>query len=295
LSAAWTGHLSRLVADVAFPALCFRGITRAQQVFSPQGIAVMALGFLTHFAALLLGWAMAGWLGLSGPVRRAFAFCVAVGNWIFLPLPMGQALYGVDGTTIVLLHNIGAQIFLWTAGMAMLRGHTDVRDLAVGMVRNVGLWATGLGLLVVFGGLTTAPSWIPTSLLWVLGAALEALAMATVPLALLAIGAQLAEAPEASQPWKPVLGIVVGRLAVAPALIVAGLIVARSKFGFPLGPVALHMEALISLMPVSVTAGALTLRYDVEPQMTARAIALATLTATVTVPLAHGGLLLLGI
>ena len=76
--------------------------------------------------------------------RNTFVFLVAIPNWVFLPLPIAQALYGDTGVRTVLLCNAGAQLVLWSFGVWILHG--SIRQAAKNLLTNIGLWATALGI-----------------------------------------------------------------------------------------------------------------------------------------------------
>ncbi len=76
--------------------------------------------------------------------RNTFVFLVAIPNWVFLPLPIAQALYGDTGVRTVLLCNAGAQLVLWSFGVWILHG--SIRQAARNLLTNIGLWATAAGI-----------------------------------------------------------------------------------------------------------------------------------------------------
>src|SRR5882724_11202291 len=107
LAAEFTATLSRLVVDVALPALVFTQLLRTvdatalrESWYSPLMCALVTL------VAWLVGLAVAPACCGKSP-RNTFIFLVAIPNWVFLPLPIAEALYGDAGVRIVLLSNVG--------------------------------------------------------------------------------------------------------------------------------------------------------------------------------------------
>jgi len=49
--------------------------------------------------------------------KNTFVFLAAIPNWIFLPLPIVEAMYGDAGVRTLLLGNVGAQLMLWSFGV----------------------------------------------------------------------------------------------------------------------------------------------------------------------------------
>ncbi|HEX5399589.1 MAG TPA: AEC family transporter, partial [Verrucomicrobiae bacterium] len=89
-----TATLSRLVVDVAFPALVFTQLLRTvdAETLREGWVAPLLCGaliFVAYFVGLLLAPLFSG-----DSRRNTFIFLVAIPNWIFLPLPIAQALYG---------------------------------------------------------------------------------------------------------------------------------------------------------------------------------------------------------
>jgi predicted permease len=269
LDGAALAPLSRLVVDVAFPALVF---TQLLRTVSPAALAaewfVPAAGFV-----MLAG----GWTAARGMGSRTAAFCAGLPNWVFLPLLIAEALYGDAGTRTVLLFNAGAQVALWTVGVRTLRGRGD----AGALVRIPGLWATGAGiaLALLVPGAARPPA--------VAAVGLEALTMLgtlAVPLSMCITGATLAEVPlgRALRPDGELLRIVGARMVVAPAAVGAALWAA----GTSVEPRVRVLLLLIAAMPVAVNAAVHARRFGGDADLAARAVLWSTLASLATVPLA---------
>jgi hypothetical protein len=290
LDAGSTAALGRLVVDVAFPALVF-----GQLVRTVDAAALRASWYVpVAGAAVLLAGGLAG-LALAPLVprsRRTFVFLVAVTNWIFLPLPVAQALFGPEGVRTVLLFNAGAQAVLWTAGVWTLRGgRPDARTLR-GLLLNPGLVATAGGLLVALavpqaralvasppGG---APALVAAKALF---QAFELAGAMTVPLSLVVTGAQLGALPlSVLRPARDLALVLAGRLLLAPALVFAALHLVRVHAG--LSPVAAQTVAIIAAMPCATSCGPFAARFGGDTELAARGVFATTLLGLATVPLA---------
>ena len=195
LAADFTATLSRLVVDVAFPALVFTQMLRTvdSAALRDGWIAPLACGLLiiiAYFVGLLLSPVFSG-----KAQRNTFIFLVAIPNWVFLPLPIAQALYGDTGVRTVLLCNAGAQLVLWSFGVWILHG--SMRQAAKHLLTNIGLWATavGIALALLLPAARDLETVNPAELspgMMLPAALVQALAMVgslTIPLSLLAIGA----------------------------------------------------------------------------------------------------------
>lgn len=277
-----TRMLGRLVVDVSFPALTFAQMLRT---VSPGQLAsqwlVPVLGLLVLLLAAGVSAVVSRWAAPPGQ-RVTFTFLGGMPNWIFLPLPIAQAVYGDVGVQTVLLFNVSTQLFLWTFYVALLRGGLRGAHAVRGMFGNVGFLATLAGIavaLLVPGAGGWAGSRGPA------GAAVQALELLgslTVPLSLLVTGSQLAGLRHAAPaPRRPVAWLLATRLVLAPALTLAVL----PLFADRLSAEALHTVALIALMPVAVSCGLFVEKFGGDRDLAARGIGYSTLAAVATVPL----------
>lgn len=277
-----TRAIGRVVVEVSFPALTFGQMLRSvtpDQLAAQWLVPVLGLGVLLVAAAvsaLVARWA-------APPAQRTtFIFLGGMPNWIFLPLPIAQAVYGDAGVQAVLLVNVPTQLVLWTFYVALLRGGLRGAHALRGLLSNAGFLATlaGIGVALLLPG---AASWEQSR--GPAGAGMQALSLLgslTVPLSLLVTGSQLAGlrgAPPVAA--GPVGWLLATRLVLAPAVSLLGLqLVARH-----LSEAALHTVALIALMPVAVSCSLFVEKFGGDRDLAARAIGYSTLLAVLTVPL----------
>jgi predicted permease len=290
LAADFTATLSRLVVDVAFPALVFTQMLRTVDAAALRDgwVGPVASGLLiviAYFAGLLLAPVFSGKLQ-----RNTFIFLVAVPNWVFLPLPIVQALYGDSGVRTVLLCNAGAQVVLWSFGVWILHG--TVRQAMKNLLTNIGLWATvaGIAIALLLPAVrdleTIDPAAAPLGMM--LPAALvQALALVgslTIPMSLLAIGAQLGELTIAVHRFPRVLwGVLLARLLIAPLATVAiGL--ALMKMGAAIPTETRMILYLIATMPVAVSCSVMAERFHGDVTLAAGGIFYSTFFSLLTVP-----------
>jgi len=290
LAAEFTATLSRVVADGAFPALVFTQMLRTVDAdvlrgewFSP--LLAMGVIFVAYFAGLVVS-------PLFTPLtrRNTFLFLIATPNWVFLPLPIAEALYGAAGVRTVLLCNAGAQLVLWSFNVWILHG--SIRQAFRSLLANTGLWATvlGIGMALLFPAahdLETVNA-VNASVGRVMGGALvQALAMVgslTIPLSLLAIGAQLGELTIAVHRFpRPLWGVLLARLIVAP-LVTLALGFAAFKIGIQIPNTPRMVCYLIAAMPVAISCSVMTERYRGDGQLAAEGIFYSTLFSLLTVP-----------
>lgn len=284
---AWLGPgmtmpLSRLTIEVAFPCLTVDQMLRTLD----RGALQQSLPLLLMGLLLMLVSALAGWLMARGDAsverRRTTAFLVAVPNWIFLPLPLAQAVGGEAGVRTVLLLNVPAQLILWTLNLAMLRGTWSGAHGLRRMACNPGLVATvaAIGLALLVPG---SRSW-PTdhSLPGVVVQGMGLLGSLTMPLSLLITGAQLAETRLAQSAPVALGKVLAGRLVLAP--LACALLVETVGRWAGLDPLTRLVTILVFAMPVAVSCVIFVERYGGERDLAAQGFLYSTLASLLTVP-----------
>ncbi len=288
-----TQGLSRLVVDIAYPALVFTQLVRTVTVPTLRAgwwIPLMAV-------VVILGSAAVGRLGarvlrVPPDSRRTFVFLVAMPNWVYLPLLIAAGLYGADGVRVVLLFNVGAQVVIWTEGVRMLHGRPLGRDALRGLLTNAGLMATLAGIVaaILWPGLATLGQ--PTAgdaggLRAVGGTVMGALQMLgdlTIPLSLLVTGAQLEwrlniTAAEA----RAFAGVIVCRLLLAP-LVLLSVAEGFALAGWRMPETEFITLAVIVAMPVAISCSMMVERFGGDRELSAAAIFYTTLLSLVSVP-----------
>ena len=160
------------------------------------------------------------------------------------------------------------------------------------LLTNTGLWATalGIGLALLFPAAreleTINPATASTGGLMG-GALVQALALVgslTIPLSLLAIGAQLGGLTIAVHRFPRVLwGVLVTRLVLAP-LVTLALGWAALQTGMQLPETTRMVGYLIATMPVAISCSVMAERYNGDVQLAAQGIFYSTFFSLLTVP-----------
>ena len=289
LASNFQSALGRLVVDGTFPALVF---TQMLVTVSPStvhsSLLIPVLGLFLMALAAGVGFVAARWLRDSSQ-RPTFAFVIGIPNWVYLPLPIVQGLFGIEAVRTVLLFNLGAQIFLWTGGVAIVRGKFDRSDLRQ-LFLNPGLLATIAGIavaLLVPGASDWGTPQGDHGWSWLAGIVVQALTMLgslTIPLSLLVTGAQLS-----GLAWDDpghrglVSGVVVMRLLIAPAVTIV-LLHLLVLLGLPLTDTARYTIYLVVAMPVAISCSMFAERFGGDVRLSASSIFASTLLSLVTVP-----------
>jgi len=298
--ARWRGYLTeavgqvmgRMLVDLIFPALVF---TQMLKTINPE---VMRAGWylpLLGYGLMVVAEVVALIIIplFNGKERKNTAiFLAAMPNWIYLPLPIVQGLFGDAGIRDILLYNVGFQLALWTIGVWTLRtGRPDLKSFR-GLLLNPGLMATVAGILLalVWPAARMLDSVRPQGIfsatmpLAAIFQSLDMLGSLTIPLSLLITGIQLGGLKLSDHiPSRNLVGVIVARLIVAPAATVLLMQVA-GRFGFRLDDVPRITAYLIAAMPVAISCSIVAERFAGNAALSAKAIFYSTLLSIVTVP-----------
>lgn len=217
---------------------------------------------------LMRGWASAG-VGAMGAV---------FGNTVLLGVPIVERAFGAPGLRIlVLIVSIhSATIFTITTLLAECdRGRPRVRDTLVATARAM---SRNVIVLSIFAGM----AWHLTG--WRLWAPVDALVSllggATIPLALVAVGAGLA-AFGIGGSLAAACSITAVKLAVFPLLVWA-----LATFVLKLDAITVAVAVIAATMPTGTNVYVLARRYAVDEPVVAGAILISTLGSALCTPLA---------
>jgi predicted permease len=269
-------RLAWLVIDVTMPALFFSGVSRNGFIVENKGLIVAILGGLGVSAlAMLLSWPLMRVLPLNYKEKGTFWFNCCIGNSSFLPLPLCYALWGNDGTLACLGYIMGNNLFLFTAGIGMLRGLSKRKknDILRVFLHPQAL-AFVLGLSCFYLKILI-PQWFFESV--------QGLGQATIPLSMLVTGAILAGE---GVRWKG-KGAVYASLAGFKLLLLpaAVFICLKPLKNGPFGGVGASVVLLEAAMPCLASAGAYASRFGGDSGLAAACSLITTLASPLTIPL----------
>ena len=113
-----TGTLSNILVRVLFPCLVFSTIVGHFSLHDLTTRAQIPIG-----AFLLVVFSFLCSLLLVRPYNNHHSsgthtemFACTFSNYIFLPLPISEILWGAEGRALVVLSTVGSEIALWTLG-----------------------------------------------------------------------------------------------------------------------------------------------------------------------------------
>lgn len=179
--------LANLTANVMLPAYFIHKILSSDELGSlGSAWAPPLFGFVTTTLGFAIAYGFAKTLGprigLVAPAsQRAFAVCVGICNYGYIPLPLADEFYPTAMIELI-LHNVGVDLALWSVGIVIISGATS------GQWKKAVLSAPLLAVL--FAGGLRALGWemlVPAPILKTVGT----MGACAIPLGLLLSGAMI--------------------------------------------------------------------------------------------------------
>ena len=298
LTSAADDSLMKMVVWVLVPALILDRILDSTAFDTAANVWLPPLlGFGTTAAgigiAAAAAWALGPALGLRTPrARRTFALAAGLHNYGYLPIPLAEALHAdpvdrADVLGVLFVTNVGVDLAMWTLGVAVVSGTAGWASVRRACNPPSVAVVVALVLLAVGGR-----SWIPGFLDHAMGT----LADCAVPVALLMIGALIADAwtqgrddpaTTARDAWATALGGCVLRLGLLPLVFVA----AAAALPWIFAGTAAQAQPLRTVlvlhaaMPSAVFPIVIARFYGGDPAVAARVAIATSALSLVTMPL----------
>lgn len=267
--------LIRLAVNVCYPCLIFESVANNAALRMTENLLLPPLvGFGVTFLGIRAGLLVAKLIGLQvGSGLRTFALSVGITNYGYLPLPIMAALWGAEGRGVLMVHNVGVEIALWTVGLLVLSGES----LRAGWRRIVSPVAITLFVAVAcnLSGLTPH---LPKALT----DTIHALGVCGIPLGLIMTGVSLAsfvDQPRELFDPKVSLAAMALRLGVLPL----GMLL-LAKF-LPCSVELKHVIVVQAAMPTAMVPVILARIYGGHPRTAVQIVFGTTAVGIFTIPL----------
>lgn len=240
------------------------------------------VGFLELIVGGLVGFCFGLLLRLEkGNGLRTFAFSVGIQNFGYTAIPIVQSLWGAAAVSVLMVHNLGVELSIWTAGVMFMSSDKKIpwKKLINGPAVSVviGLVMVALGIDdAVKGPLRETMKWLGSG---------------AFPLALLVTGAIMIDMIRVE---KPSVRIAVGG-SVVRLLAIPLLILAAAKWL----PLSLELKQVLivqAAMPAAMSPLLIAKLYGGRPGIAAQIIVATTLLSLLTLPwvIAFGSYWVLG-
>lgn len=267
--------LIRLVVNVLYPCLIFESVAGNAALRSPGNLVVPPLvGFGITVFGILAGRWMAHLIGLHvGTGLRTFALAVGITNYGYLPIPIMEGIWGPESRGVLLVHNVGVEVAIWTVGVLVLSGES----LREGWRRLVSPVMITL-ILAVLCNLTGLTPHLPQ----VLTSTIHALAVCGIPLGLIMTGVNLANYihdPKTLFEPKVSFAAMALRLGVLPVLLLV-----LAKF-LPCSEELKRVIVVQAAMPTAVVSIILARLYGGQPKIAVQIVLGTTALGVLVIPL----------
>ncbi|MEO6994528.1 MAG: AEC family transporter [Lacunisphaera sp.] len=278
--------LFNLVIKIFFPCLIFESVATNPALHEPSNLLLPPLlGFGLAVISMAIAWYVARALGLTlGHGLRTFALAAGLANYGYLPLPLMDAMFGVNSRAVLLVHNVGCDAAVWTAGVLMVTGLSPL----AGWRKLINAPAISL-VIAVAVNLSGAAVYIPAAAM----ALVHGLAVCAIPLGLIMTGVSVQPHLNDPKQWVNPRVTAVALLLRLGMLPVLYLLVAKYL------PCSVELKRVLivqAAMPSGVSSVLVARLYGGQPLVAVQIILGTTILALFTIPLwIHWGLSFAGL
>ena len=268
--------LTNLVLYVTQP---FLVINSFQVDYNPKLLGGM--GVIAVFAALSLaafyGLGILLWPRGDDGKRRVFRHAMLFSNCGFMGYPVLLTLFGKNGVVYGSIYVLVFTVYLWTLGVYIYAGKSGTWKQ---VLLQPGLIAVAVGIpMFIFN--FRWPSWLS----W-LGDTVSGIGSLTTPLAMITVGALVAEGDfrELFKDWTISIPVT-ARLILLPAIALGAFWLLGGIWpGARLASPAVQAGILLTAMPVAANAAIFASMFAVKPQYAAHTVLVSTLLSVATIP-----------
>lgn len=206
-----------LVINFFTPCLIIDTILGNKSLSSLQNVFIApTLGYATVLLGIVFAKLFAKRIAFDAKEQeRTFTTCVALYNYGYIPIPIVMLFFNKEVLGSLLLFNAGLDFALWTAGFLLLAGKNSLKEGLRHLITPPLLAIVGALVVNLMCGENPLP----------FGAArmLHMVGQATIPVALLLIGAMVCDyvpVVKSISPLRPIVYALILRLLFLPALFV---------------------------------------------------------------------------
>jgi malate permease and related proteins len=278
--------LIRLVVHVCMPCLAFDTIVGNASLRDPGNLLFPPLaGFVTTAVGFGVSYVAARTIGLGkGTGLRTFALSAGVGNYSYLPFPIIGALWGGRTQGVLLVHNMGVDLAIWSVGVLVLTG-ASLRDGWTRLVSPMFVTLIAAIAINVLGLEHLIPGFVRSIV--------HSLAVCAVPLGIIMTGVNLAnylDEPAKLLHRNIALGACVVRLGILPVLMLL------FAWWLPCSGELKRVLVIQAAMPAAVLPIIIAKYYGGQPLTAVQVVLSTTAAGLITCPLwIRAGLAWLGI
>jgi predicted permease len=261
--------LSALVIQIACPSLVLTSVMGDRSPNKSLIIPLLLIGLATHTVLSLAGWIVPKMFCHTPDRRGIYGFMIAFGNIGFIGYPVVASLFGKYAVFYASILMLPYTVFAFTVGTSMVSGRRERINMRLFL--SPIMVASILAIVIVSTGFNRFP--------FILTRSLTLIGDITIPLALLIIGASLADVSMKGLWNKKSLYLISAfRMLVAPLCIYY----AASLTG--LNGSINTINTLLTAMPVSTYGTMFCYRYGKDDALMTQGICLSTILSILTIP-----------
>lgn len=268
--------VNRLSIYLLSPALIFSLLVRVQ-VEATEALRIVAFMVLFVVAIGAVALLSGRVLGLETSATAALLLCTMFMNAGNYGLPVARFAFGEEGFERAALFFVVQAVLAQTLAVYISgAGHGDLREGFRRLLRMPQLYAILAALAVRLGG--AAPTLLDDGVLGNLFSGVSLVGDAAVPILLVVLGLQLAEAEGISEGRLVALATSLRLLASVPlALVLAGLL--------GLDDLSADLAVLLACMPTAVNMSILAIEFNVRPRFVSSVVTVSTAASVLTLTL----------
>lgn len=267
--------LMLMTVNFLIPAFIFFNILDNEALRDLRNVLVPpVVGFGTVMLGLGVGWLIRRHCGLSSsPERRTFVYSAGIYNYGYIPIPLALLLFGRETVGVLLVHNVGVEIALWTSGRLIFAvgnpreiWHKIFNPPVITILISLGLNFTG--------GIRLVPGFVMRTA--------EMLGNCAIPMGLVLIGAVMADhlgRGRSDWNWRVMAGAVTVRVGILPVLF---LLLAAV---LPISQELKRVMLLQAAMPAAVLPVLVSRLYGGDTWTALRVVVASTAASIITMPL----------
>jgi len=267
----FTKQLSNLILYITLPAMV---ITSMNFNFSvdllSNALKIFSIGPLMYGILLFIAWIFGRKIKGNEKEKAIFRYMIIFGNVGYIGYPVASIVFGNTGIFYVAIINIWFQALSWTLGIALVsssKGKLNPKKIFI----NPGVISIAIGFtLFIFS--IKLPSFLQESLVL--------LGNSTTPMAMIIIGATIAEAKisEVFKDYRLVFYSAV-KLAIAPTIMFLVLL------PFDLSPIIKAVPIILCGMPAAANVSVFAMKYDSDYVLGSRGIIVSTILSLFSIPI----------
>ncbi|MFW7380646.1 MAG: AEC family transporter [Oligoflexus sp.] len=274
LPASFLQRITQLLVTIVYPCLIFSALTsyfRVELLLASWDMPLVLVALMgSGFAIGLIARNFAPMKHWPSDIRNSFIFMAAMPNYVFIPLMITQAFWGVDETAFLILTSFGGDLFLWLIAIPTLGSR--------GQWLKPFLKPPVLALIAAISIILADKNWIFDQL-EPLHPFLQGLGSFTVPLSMFVLGSYLGSQAFTSAGLRSQMVLTGVRLLLTP--LICGLILFASDWD----PVKTRVIFLISTMPTAIASAILAKLFQGNPAYCAQQVLISHVLALLSVPL----------